>query len=235
MRIAVFGIHPDDIEIGCGGTVALAAGRGDDVVLVDLTRGECSSNGTVEERATEALAAAHVLSCPDRRNLGIADAGIQSEHPGQQELVVASIRDIQPDLVLMPTSDDPHPDHCAGSALIRRSLYLSGIHGYESDRDAWRVPQVLIYAGRNEVRADVVVDISKTFRAKIDAIKAHRSQFDKGSDDKPTPLNTPDYLSLIEARARVLGHTIGTQFGEAFETTNPIALSDLGIFGHNDE
>ena len=231
MKITVLGVHPDDIELGCGGTVALCVRDGHVVTLVDLTRGEGSSNGTPEQRAGEAEAAAAILGAP-RRNLGLPDAGIVSEDVEQVAVIVSALRELRPNVVLIPSGDDPHPDHVSGAALVLRGLYLCGVHGFRPQEcgEAWRVAQALIYAGRRDVEPAVVVDITDTFSTKLRAIEAHVSQFRPSAQAKRTPLNTEQFLSSVEARNRVAGHRIGASYGEAFATLNPIGLSSLTMF-----
>jgi len=230
MRLLFIGIHPDDAELGCGGTIALCNEHGHDVTLADLTRGESSSNGEPEERAKEAESAASILGCSARENLGLPDAGIASEEPGQQRTVVDLIRSVRPEVIAFPNGDDPHPDHASGAALIARAAYLSGIHGYGDGTKAWRVPVLLAYSGRNEVVADIIIDVSSTFDRKREAILAHASQFGRDENRASTPLNDPDFISALEARDRAMGQRIGCRYGEAFHTLSPIALDGLDVF-----
>jgi bacillithiol biosynthesis deacetylase BshB1 len=231
MKIVVFGIHPDDAELGCGGTVALCSTQGHNVVLIDLTRGESSSNGTPEEREQEAAEAARILDCRSRENLELPDTGLMGEDPEQQRAVVSAIRRHRPDLVVWPSRDDPHPDHVSGGALIERAVYLSGIHGYRSgdDEDRWMVPNGLIYPGRRELEPDVIVDVSDTFQTKMDAIRAHRTQFGAHEGVKDTPLNRPEFLAAVEARAVTAGYRIGVRYGEPFKTLKTLGVKDLSI------
>lgn len=232
MRLLAFGIHPDDVELGCGGTIARCAGRGDAVTIVDLTAGESSSNGTPEERAAEARAAAELLGVHARENLNFPDAGVMSEDAGQQRAVVACIRRLRPDVVLVPSADDPHPDHASGGTLIERALYLAGVSGFAAPggEAAWRPSAALRYPGRREVRPDVVVDVTATFEHRRAAIDAHASQFQRRTGGADTPLNAPDFLDALEGRARVAGQRVGARYGEAFELLSPIALEDLSVF-----
>lgn len=230
MRILAFGIHPDDVELGCGGTLAVHARAGHDVVIADLSRGESSSNGTPDERAAEAAAAAAILGCRERVNLGIPDAGVQSENPDQQRAVVETIRTVRPDVALIPFADDPHPDHASGGVLIERALYFAGIHGYDAEGEAWKTPLALVYSGRREVRPDLVVDITDVHDVKRRAIEAHASQFGARDGARSTPINAPGFLSVIEARDRRLGQMIAATYGEAFHALAPLRVSDVGVF-----
>ena len=228
MNILAIGIHPDDIELGCGGTVALAASQGHRVTLVDLADGAASSNGTVEERAAEAQRAAEILGAAGRTNLGFPDAGIQSQNLKQLASVVTAIRQSGAELVLTPSADDPHPDHASGGALVQRAIYMSGVHGYLPELAASRPAHVLVYPGRIDITPALVVDITPVYDTKVAGIHAHATQFEPGAGRMPTPLNHPDFLSGVEARARVHGARIGAKYGEAFLTNHPIAANDLG-------
>lgn len=232
MKVLVFGIHPDDAELGCGGTVARFAGMGHDVVLVDLTRGESSTNGTPEERERESAEAARILGCRVRENLGLPDAGLAGEDPDQQRHVVSAIRRHRPQLIIMPLKNDPHPDHSAGGELIERAVYLAGVDGYGtgSGESRWAADNGLIYPGRRELEPDLVVDVSDTFQTKMDAIRAHRSQFGAYEGAKETPLNRPGFLPAIEARMVTAGHRVGVMYGEPFKTLRPLVLRDLSLF-----
>ncbi|HEX5131152.1 MAG TPA: bacillithiol biosynthesis deacetylase BshB1 [Candidatus Krumholzibacteria bacterium] len=234
MRIVAVGIHPDDVEIGCGGTVAVCTARGDEVFVVDLTRGESSTNGTAEGRAREAAEACRILGCAGRINVGLPDTGVRSEDPAQVRALVTVLRTYRPDIVLVPSADDPHPDHAAGGTLTRSAIFLSNVNGYRTDgetgrQERWRVARALVYAGRNDVRADVVVDVSAVYETKMRAIRAHASQV--GSEDGllPTPLTDPRFLGVVDARDRLSGRRVGVTYGEAFQLLTPVALADLDI------
>jgi bacillithiol biosynthesis deacetylase BshB1 len=231
MKIIVFGIHPDDIEIGCGATVALCVRQGHDVVLVDLSDGASASNGTPEERAVEAEEAARILGVTRRVNLGLPDTAVHSEDPAQLEKVVSIIREVRPHLALVPNSDDPHPDHASGGRLVERALYFSGVHGYRSNQASWKVETSLVYAGRLEIKAHVIVDVSDTYGLKIKALQAHKTQFIPAPDRNKTPLNSPSFMKSLEARLRLHGHQIRAEYGEPFRILNPLAVTDMDIFG----
>lgn len=232
MRIMAFGIHPDDVEIGCGGTVALCAAAGDEVTLVDLTRGESSTNGTPEERAREAAEAARVLGCARRENARLPDAGVQSEDPAQTRAVVTLIRAYRPELVLVPNPDDPHPDHASGGTLIQRAMFLSNVNGYVTEREGrrqerWGVGRALLYSGRREVRPDVVVDVTDHFETKLASVRAHATQLGSAKGALATPLTDPRLFGAIEGRALVAGRRVGVTYGEPFQLLAPVRLLDF--------
>jgi len=233
MRVLAIGIHPDDVEICCGGTVALLVRHGDEVSILDLTRGESSTNGTAEGRAREAEEAARILGVTRRFNAALPDTGVHSEDPEQLRAIVCVLRAVRPHVVLIPNADDPHPDHRAGGILSRHAVFLSNVDGYATDENGkrqarWRVGRSLLYTGRREVRADVVMDVTSVHETKFAAIRAHASQVGGGAGVLATPLTDPRFLPAIEARDRVVGRRVGATFGEAFELLAPIALTDFG-------
>jgi LmbE family N-acetylglucosaminyl deacetylase len=132
----------------------------------------------------------------------------------------------------LPNADDPHPDHRAGGLLSRHAIFLSNVNGYPTDeggkrQERWLVARSLLYRGRHDVRADVVVDVTPVHETKLASIRAHASQVGGGEGSLTTPLTDPRFLSVIEASDRVTGRRIGATFGEAFELLAPIALSDF--------
>jgi bacillithiol biosynthesis deacetylase BshB1 len=230
MNISFIGIHPDDIELGCGGAVIIAVAGGHDVTLIDLSSGDSSSNGTPGDRAREADAAARILGVSRRINLGLPDTGILSESAEQVMAVVESVRRSRPELVFIPTKNDPHPDHASGGELIERALYLSAIQGFETGHEAWKPGSVFLYMGRRDVEPHLVLDVSAVQDVKKEAILAHRSQFVLEAGRKPTALNSPEFLPFVESRSRIFGRMIGAAFGEPFQITQPLRLNDLAAF-----
>ena len=232
MRVLAIGIHPDDVEISCGGTVATLGARGDEVVILDLTRGESSTNGTPEERAREAEEAARILGVKRRINAALPDAGLRFDDLEQRRAIVTVIRAVRPHVVLIPNPDDQHPDHAAGGLLSQHAVFMANVDGYVTEaggvRQArWGVTRSLLYNGRREVRPDLVVDITAAYDTKTNAIRAHATQVGTGKGLLPTPLTDPRFLSVVEARDRVAGRRIGASFGEPFELLAPVALSDF--------
>jgi bacillithiol biosynthesis deacetylase BshB1 len=234
MRVMAIGIHPDDVEIGCGGTVAWCAASGAEVTIVDLTRGESSTNGTPEERAREAAEAARILGCTRRENASLPDAGVQSEDPLQTRSVVTLIRTHRPDVLLVPNPDDQHPDHASGGLLIQRALFLANVNGYATEiegkgQERWNVGRALVYSGRREIRPDLVVDITAHFETKLASVRAHATQVGAGKGRLATRLNDATFFGSIEGRALVAGRRIGATYGEAFQLLDPLGVSSLDI------
>ena len=237
MRIVAFGIHPDDIELGCGGTVVVCRRLGHDVILVDLTRGEASTNGTPDQRAREAIAAAAILGCDTRLNAGLPDAGVMGDSESQQRIVTSIIRSNRPDLVIYSTADDPHPDHIAGAALIERGIELAGDDDYETNggADVWSETASVVYGVRRQTKPDVVVDITGCVSDKQRAIAAHASQFVRGEGAKPTNINSDGFLDMIVERDRQNGQLIGVDYGEGFSAPDPSGLKGINIFRTSNE
>lgn len=231
MKILAFGIHPDDVELGCGGAVILAVRQGHDVSVVDLSEGRSSTNGTPEERAAEALAAARLMGVSARRNLCLPDTRIQSESDDHVAIVVECLREERPALVLAPCANDPHPDHASGGRLIERALYFSGVQGYRRHIPSWKVPRALVYPGRVDFEPQIVVDVTPVHEAKIEAILAHASQFVAGKARIPTPLNSPDFMEFVAARAAMHGRSIGVRFGEPYRAIGPVKITGFEVFG----
>jgi len=222
--LLAIGAHPDDVELSCGGWLALAGQRGQSAVVVDLSRGELATNGTVEVRAREAATAAEILGLSDRRNLGLPDGGIRVHDDVQVDALVAEIRALRPGLLLAPHTEARHPDHAEAGALCRRAVFLAGLRQHRPDLGGpWRPRRTLHYPQRHEVRPDLVVDISSVVEVKARAVAAHESQFGTGD---PTLINRPLGLSAWDARDRYWGASIGVGHGEPYLLGAPVPVSD---------
>ena len=220
-----FGAHPDDVELTSAGLAALLASHGHTVAVVDLTRGEAASRGSVDERAAEATAAARTLGVAARENLALPDLGIDRRDRAQLAAVVGALRRHRPTLVVAPDDDDAHPDHVEACHLVRRACYVSGLARFEPGDARHRPTRVLFSLYRTLRRPDVIVDVSATWSRRMDALRAHRSQLG-GTPGPETYLTAPGFLEEIEARARTLGAVIGVAYGEAYRTREPFAVRD---------
>ena len=221
--LLVFGPHPDDIEIGCGGTVALHAALGFRVGLCDLTRGELGSNGVPEEREAEGEAARAVLGAAWRVNLRWADGGIDGTER-QVADVVRLIRASRPRTVAVPYWNDRHPDHSAASNVLTRAAFKSGLRRFAPGEGlAWRPDWVCYYFINDSDPASFAVDVSAHYETKRKALACHRSQFappDGGS--VATRLTAPHFQQLIESRDALLGARTGVAYAEAVVVREPI-------------
>jgi N-acetylglucosamine malate deacetylase 1 len=224
--VLVFGPHPDDIEIGLGGTIARHAAAGQRVGLCDLTAGELSSNGTPESRRAEAAAAAAVLGAAWRENLGWSDGAI-AESPATIRSAVEVIRRARPRAIAIPYWDDRHPDHVASSHVLRRAVFSSGLRRYETAEEAWRPEWLCYYFINDGATPSFVVDVSEHYQRKRDALACYRSQFAPGDGAVATRLTAATFTQLIESRDAQFGALAGVAFAEGIVVREPIRRSGL--------
>lgn len=232
LDILVFASHPDDAELGCGGTIALEVSNGRKVGIVDLTRGELGTRGTPEQRLKEAEKAAAILGLAVRENLGLRDGYFRNSEDDQRALIVA-LRRYRPDIVLANAVRDRHPDHGRAAGLIYDSCFLSGLARIETDdkgkpQPAWRPSAVYHYIQSQYIRPDFVVDVTAHWARKMEAIATYTSQFYNPDSKEPeTFISGPNFLPFIEARAVEFGHSIGAKYGEGFTSSRHIGVKSL--------
>jgi bacillithiol biosynthesis deacetylase BshB1 len=225
--LLVFGPHPDDIEIGLGGTIARHAALGSTVGLCDLTAGEMGSNGTVDERLAESEAARMVLGAAWRDNLRWADRRIGKD-PGQLEQAVALIRRHRPRVVAVPYWSDRHPDHGAASQLLTEAAFNSGLRRYVSEGEAWKPEWICYYFINDSTAPSFVVDVSDCYQQKRDALDCHASQFQRSTPDTAaTRLNTPLFRQLVESRDAQFGALAGVAWAEGVVVRELVVRSSL--------
>jgi bacillithiol biosynthesis deacetylase BshB1 len=225
--VLVFGPHPDDIEIGLGGTIARHTAAGHQVALCDLTLAELSSNGTIEERQAEAAAAARVLGACSRENLRWPDGNI-AETPDTIRSAVDMIRRHRPRTVAIPYWHDRHPDHVAASHVLRVAAFRSGLRRYVTDAEAWRPDWICHYFINDAATPSFVVDVSAHYARKREALDCYRSQFapaDPGA--VATRLTASTFRQLIESRDAQFGALAGVAFAEGIVVREPVARSGL--------
>ncbi|MDH6369587.1 bacillithiol biosynthesis deacetylase BshB1 [Paenibacillus sp. PastF-3] len=224
LDILVFGAHADDAEIGMAGTIAKHTAAGLKVGLCDLTAAEMSSNGTVELRKEEAQQAADLLGVSVRTNLGLSDRGlfITEEHVAA---VTAEIRRFAPAIVFAPYWEDRHPDHIACSKLVEEAVFNAKLRKYMSDKPAVPAPQLFFYFINDLGRTDLIVDVTKQYGLKEQALSCYRSQFTKplGADTVSTPL-TEGYIERVRSRDMLLGQRRLIPYAEGFATKVPYAV-----------
>jgi len=224
--LLVFGPHPDDLEIGLGGTIAHHAAVGLRVGLCDLTAGEMGSNGTVDERLAEAEAARAVLGAAWRENLRWPDREI-GKHPEHLVHAVAFIRRHQPRVVAVPYWSDRHPDHVAASAILAEAVFNAGLKRYKAEGEAWKPEWICHYFINDADRPSFVIDVSAHYERKRQALDCHVSQFRRASDAAATRLNTPLFRQLIESRDAQFGALAGVTWAEGVVVREPIMRSTL--------
>ncbi|HEX5473472.1 MAG TPA: bacillithiol biosynthesis deacetylase BshB1 [Vicinamibacterales bacterium] len=225
--LLVFGPHPDDIEIGAGGTVAKHAALGRAVGLCDLTAGEMGTNGTVEDRLREADEAREVLGARWRVNLGWPDRGIaaSAEH---LRAATRLVREARPMVVGIPYWSDRHPDHVAASRVLTEAVFNSGLRRYEAGGEAWKPRRVCYYFINDSAIPSFVIDVSDQYDVKRRALACHSSQFTPSTRGAvETRLTHPSFRQLIESRDAQFGARAGVRFAEGFVVRDPPVLPDL--------
>ena len=227
LDLLVFGPHPDDLEIGLGGTIAKHAAAGHQVGLCDLTRADLSSTGTPELRRAEAEAAARVLGAAWRVNLEWPDGGITGSTE-QIASAVALIRQWRPRAIAIPYWDDRHPDHVAASHALRQAAFRSGLRRVDPATAAWRADWVCYYFINDGAPPSFVVDCSAHYERKREALACYRSQFAVAAGgDVETRLTDPTFAQLIESRDAQFGALAGVKYAEGIIVREPVRRSGL--------
>ena len=230
--ILAIGAHPDDVELGCGGTLAKLILEGKKAAIVDLTQGELGTRGTNITRAQEAASASEILGISARENLKMKDGFILNSEEYQLQ-VVKMIRKYQPEIVLANAIDDRHPDHAKAAKLVSDACFLSGLVKIETELDGenqkqWRPKQVFHYIQWKHITPDFVIDISNFMEKKIEACLAYKTQFyDPDSKEPMTPIATKDFLESLTYRAQDLGRLSGVEFAEGFTTEKLLAFKNF--------
>jgi len=232
LDILAIGAHPDDVELGCGATMAKEISLGKKVGILDLTRGELGTRGSAEIRDIEASNAAKILNVSVRENLAFADGFFANDKKHQLE-IIKIIRKYKPAIVLCNAVDDRHIDHSKGSSLASDACFLSGLMKIETKingkkQDAWRPKQVYHYIQWKNIEPDFVVDVSDFIETKVNAVKAYSSQFyDPNSKEPNSPISSKNFLESIKYRAQDLGRLIGVEYAEGFTTERYAAVKSL--------
>lgn len=232
LDLLAFGAHPDDVELGCGATIAKEVANGKSVGIIDLTRGELGTRGTANTRDKEAKEAAKILGVSIRENLEFADGFFINDKAHQLE-IIKLIRHFRPDIVLCNAINDRHIDHGKGSQLVSDACFLSGLRKIETQfdgktQDLWRPKFVYHYIQWKNLEPDVAVDVSGYIDIKIAAVLAYKTQFyDPDSSEPQTPISSENFTDSISYRARDLGRLIGTDYAEGFTVERCVAVDSL--------
>jgi N-acetylglucosamine malate deacetylase 1 len=235
LDILAIGVHPDDVELGCSGTLINEIKRGKQVGVIDLTQGELGTRGTVETRYIESANAAKIIGVNMRENLKMRDGFFKNDEPHQLQLIKA-IRKYRPEIIIGNILNDRHPDHGRAGHLISDACFLSGLAKIDtkdekgSIQEKWRPKYFLQYMQDWYHEPDLLIDISDVFEQRMKAIEAYSTQFftsESSADGPQTYISTPDFLDSIIARARMLGKRIGVKYAEGFITEKKIGISNL--------
>jgi bacillithiol biosynthesis deacetylase BshB1 len=235
LDVLAIGAHPDDVELGCGATVAKLAKAGRSVGILNLTRGEAGTRGTPEERRGEAEEAARALGVVELRFLDCGDGSLRSG-PAEEDALIEALRELRPDLVLSPTPYDRHPDHIRAHELVQACCFYSGLAARGTKAHPTHRPAaVFSYMQHDSFEPAFVVDVTDSWDAKLASLAAHRSQIYRpdpaAAPDAPgggpvTKVSSPDFFFAIEGRARHFGNLIGATYGEPFWSPLPLAVRD---------
>ncbi len=233
LDILAIGSHPDDIELSCGGTVALNIDRGKKCGILDLTAGELGTRGNPERRRKEAAESAGIFGLSVRKNLGMPD-GFFTVSKDNIISIAREIRRYRPEIVLANAVHDRHPDHGRAARLAEEACYYAGLRKIEIwdeeevSLEAWRPKVVYHYIQSNYIEPDFIIDVTSVWEKKISAIKAFKSQFfDPDSREPETYISKPGFLEFLESRCKMWGHAIGVEYGEGFTANRKIGVKDL--------
>jgi bacillithiol biosynthesis deacetylase BshB1 len=229
LDVLAIGAHPDDVELGCGGSVALLARAGKRVGILHLTRGEMGTRGTAEERLAEAEAAARALGAAELGFLDCGDGGLRTG-PAEEDSLIAKLREWSPDLVLGPTPHDRHPDHGRAHQLVEAACFYAGLRNRAPQAgEPHRPAAVFSYMQHDIFQPTFVVDVTAVWEAKMESLRAYRSQLHGGAEKAEGPVtkvSTPEFWLSVEGRARHFGEPIGAALAEAFWSRVPLAVAD---------
>jgi bacillithiol biosynthesis deacetylase BshB1 len=232
LDILAFGAHPDDVELGCGGTLLAAVAEGKKVGIIDLTQGELGTRGTVADRLKEGLLAGEIIGAAVRENLGMKD-GFFVNDQAHQMMIVEVIRKYQPEIILCNAPEDRHPDHGKAAKLVADAAFLAGLVKVQTTHNdiaqtAWRPTHVFHYIQSRNLQPSFVVDISEHMDQKMASILAHASQFYNPNSNEPnTFISSDSFLEFIKGRAKEFGQQVGVQYAEGFISEKMIGIQSF--------
>ncbi|WMI64876.1 bacillithiol biosynthesis deacetylase BshB1 [Aestuariibaculum sp. YM273] len=233
LDILAIGAHPDDVELGCGATLAKEVANGKKVGIIDLTRGELGTRGTAETRDEEAKDAADILNVSVRENMRFAD-GFFVNDKAHQLALIAKIRKYQPEIVICNAIDDRHIDHGKGSKLASDACFLSGLLKIETvdetgeTQKPWRPKHVYHFIQWKNIEPDLAVDVTGFIDVKMKSVMAYKTQFfDEDSKEPETPISSKNFTDSVIYRARDLGRLIGVEYAEGFTVERYVGVDSL--------
>ncbi len=227
LDVLAIGSHPDDVELGCGGTLAQLSGRGLRVGILHLTRGEAGTRGTAVERRREAEAAAKALGAAELDFMDCGDGRLIQDETAEDELI-ARLRRWRPELVLGPAPGDRHPDHGRAHRLVADSCFYAGL-ARRSEGEPHRPAAVFSYMQHDLFDPAFIVDVSSTWEVKLEALAAYESQLHQPGEERQEPATkvaSPEFRRAVEGRAQHFGLLVGAAYGEPFWSRLPLAVAD---------
>lgn len=234
LDILVLPVHPDDAELGCAGTILKHLALGHKVGIVDLTRGELGTRGTAEIRDKESAKSAEILGLTIRENLALPDGFFENTKEHQLK-VIEAIRKYQPEIVITNAYHDRHPDHGRANRLVEDAAFLAGLRRIETSingqpQQEWRPKQLLHFIQDRYIQPDIIIDVTEYWDTKIASVLAFGSQFHNpewNEDEPQTYISSPEFIQVVEARAREFGKSIGARFGEGFTSRKILGVDNL--------
>ena len=227
LDILVFGAHPDDVELSCSGTIIKHIKKGLKIGIIDLTRGELGTRGTIETRDKETNNASKILGIQIRENMNFKDGFFENSEKNKIELI-KKIRKYQPDIVLTNATSDRHPDHSRASNLTIDACFLSGLEKIKTNQKAWRPSHIYHYIQYNNILPDFVVDITDEMDQKIESILCYKTQFyDPNSKESETLISSKGFLESIKYRAKDLGRHSNCKYAEGFISNQYLKVNSL--------
>ena len=216
LDILVFGAHPDDVELGCGGTIIKHVDQGFKVGVIDLTKGELGTRGNAQIRKEESNRASDILGLSLRENMGFKDGFFKDDEKNKLALI-QKIRTYRPNIVITNAPNDRHPDHGKASSITIDACFLSGLEKIDTGQPIWRPTAIYHYIQFNNISPDFVVDITGQIDRKMSAIKSYSTQFyNPDSKESPTIISEKGFLESVIYRAKDLGRQTNCQYAEGF-------------------
>ena len=227
LDILVFGAHPDDVELGCGGTIIKEVQNGKKVGIIDLTSGELGTRGTAEIRIQEAKMATEIMGVLFRENMNFKDGFFKDDEEHKLALI-RKIRKFQPEIIITNAPSDRHPDHSRASQITIDAAFLAGLKKIETNQNVWRPKAIYHYIQFNHLPADFVVNISKQFDLKLEAIRSYGTQFYNPESNEPnTIISTKEFLDSVSYRCKDLGRQSGCDYAEGFIAHQLLRIDSL--------
>ena len=230
--ILAIGIHPDDIELSCIGTIAKHIAMGKTVGILDLTRGELGTRGNAVLRTKEANDSANILGVSFRTQLNFKDGFFENNEAHQRE-IIQQIRKHQPEIVLCNAVSDRHPDHGRSAKLVADACFYSGLIKIETQfenviQKAWRPKAVYHYIQDHYIHPDFVIDVTDFYDLKHKSIMAFSSQFFNTSSNEPeTPISSKEFLESLNSKMSLWGRAIGVKYAEGYTVSRYPGVKSL--------
>ena len=230
--ILVFGAHPDDVELGCSGTIMKHIELGYKIGIIDLTQGELGTRGNKEIRNKESHKASVLMKISFRLNMGFKDGFFENNQKNQLK-IITQIRKFQPKIIIANAKSDRHPDHGRASNLIKTCCFLSGLVKIKTKfnkklQRIWRPDSLYYYTQFNQVKPDFVVDVSEYINQKMNVVKCYSSQFYNPKSKEPeTVISKKKFLDSVIYRSSDLGRIVGVEYGEGFVTERYICIDNI--------